>query len=49
MPIYEYQCEACNHEMEAMQKMSDRKHEKEKSKQAKKLENKAKKEEANLS
>lgn len=23
MPIYEYQCEACNHEMEAMQKMSD--------------------------
>jgi len=23
MPIYEYQCGACNHEFEAMQKMSD--------------------------
>ncbi len=23
MPIYEYKCEACGHEMEAMQKMSD--------------------------
>ena len=23
MPIYEYQCEACGHEMEAIQKMSD--------------------------
>ncbi len=23
MPIYEYACEACGHEMEAMQKMSD--------------------------
>lgn len=23
MPIYEYHCEACGHEMEAMQKMSD--------------------------
>ena len=23
MPIYEYQCEECGHEMEAMQKMSD--------------------------
>ena len=25
MPIYEYQCEACNHEMEVLQKMSDNK------------------------
>ncbi|MET0091579.1 MAG: zinc ribbon domain-containing protein [Candidatus Thiodiazotropha sp.] len=23
MPIYEYRCEACNHELEALQKMSD--------------------------
>ncbi len=23
MPIYEYQCEACGHELEALQKMSD--------------------------
>lgn len=23
MPIYEYQCQACGHEMEAIQKMSD--------------------------
>jgi putative FmdB family regulatory protein len=23
MPIYEYRCESCGHEMEAMQKMSD--------------------------
>lgn len=23
MPIYEYQCQACEHEMEALQKMSD--------------------------
>ena len=23
MPIYEYQCEACQHELEALQKMSD--------------------------
>lgn len=23
MPIYEYRCEACGHEMEAMQKMAD--------------------------
>lgn len=23
MPIYEYQCEACHHKMEALQKMSD--------------------------
>lgn len=23
MPIYEYQCQACGHEMEALQKMSD--------------------------
>jgi putative FmdB family regulatory protein len=23
MPIYEYKCEACGHEMEVMQKMSD--------------------------
>ncbi|RNE90348.1 FmdB family zinc ribbon protein, partial [Marichromatium sp. AB32] len=23
MPIYEYRCEACGHEMEAMQKISD--------------------------
>ena len=23
MPIYEYQCQACGHELEAMQKMSD--------------------------
>lgn len=23
MPIYEYKCEACEHEMEALQKMSD--------------------------
>lgn len=23
MPIYEYQCQACNHEMEVMQKMGD--------------------------
>jgi putative FmdB family regulatory protein len=23
MPIYEYQCQACNHELEALQKMSD--------------------------
>lgn len=23
MPIYEYQCEACGHQMEAMQKMAD--------------------------
>ena len=23
MPIYEYQCESCGHEMEAIQKMSD--------------------------
>ncbi len=23
MPIYEYRCEACGHEMEKMQKMSD--------------------------
>jgi putative FmdB family regulatory protein len=23
MPIYEYQCEACGHKMEKMQKMSD--------------------------
>ena len=23
MPIYEYRCEACNHEFEALQKMSD--------------------------
>jgi putative FmdB family regulatory protein len=23
MPIYEYRCETCGHEMEAMQKMSD--------------------------
>lgn len=23
MPIYEYQCESCGHEMEAMQKMAD--------------------------
>lgn len=23
MPIYEYQCEHCGHEMEALQKMSD--------------------------
>jgi len=23
MPIYEYQCESCGHEMEALQKMSD--------------------------
>jgi putative FmdB family regulatory protein len=23
MPIYEYRCDACGHEMEAMQKMSD--------------------------
>ncbi|MDH5230953.1 MAG: zinc ribbon domain-containing protein [Gammaproteobacteria bacterium] len=23
MPIYEYQCQACGHELEALQKMSD--------------------------
>ena len=23
MPIYEYRCESCNHEMEAVQKISD--------------------------
>lgn len=23
MPIYEYQCQSCSHEMEALQKMSD--------------------------
>ncbi|MET0065110.1 MAG: zinc ribbon domain-containing protein [Candidatus Thiodiazotropha sp.] len=23
MPIYEYRCDACNHELEALQKMSD--------------------------
>jgi putative FmdB family regulatory protein len=23
MPIYEYQCEACGHELEALQKLSD--------------------------
>lgn len=23
MPIYEYQCQSCGHELEAMQKMSD--------------------------
>ncbi|ABD80174.1 FmdB family zinc ribbon protein [Saccharophagus degradans] len=23
MPIYEYKCDACEHEMEALQKMSD--------------------------
>lgn len=23
MPIYEYQCDACGHEMEALQKLSD--------------------------
>lgn len=23
MPIYEYKCEACGHELEALQKMSD--------------------------
>jgi putative FmdB family regulatory protein len=23
MPIYEYQCQSCNHEFEALQKMSD--------------------------
>lgn len=23
MPIYEYQCDSCGHEMEALQKMSD--------------------------
>jgi putative FmdB family regulatory protein len=23
MPIYEYRCQACDHELEAMQKMSD--------------------------
>lgn len=23
MPIYEYQCEACDHKMEALQKMAD--------------------------
>ncbi|MEW5248867.1 FmdB family zinc ribbon protein [Microbulbifer sp. 2201CG32-9] len=23
MPIYEYQCEACGHQMEALQRMSD--------------------------
>jgi len=23
MPIYEYQCEACGHELEALQKMAD--------------------------
>lgn len=23
MPIYEYRCKACNHDMEALQKMSD--------------------------
>jgi len=23
MPIYEYQCQSCNHELEALQKMSD--------------------------
>lgn len=23
MPIYEYQCEACDHELEALQKLSD--------------------------
>ncbi len=23
MPIYEYQCQACHHQMEALQKMSD--------------------------
>ncbi|MEW8508500.1 MAG: FmdB family zinc ribbon protein [Candidatus Thiodiazotropha sp.] len=23
MPIYEYRCEACNHELEAIQKMGD--------------------------
>ena len=23
MPIYEYQCEACGHKMEALQKMAD--------------------------
>ncbi len=23
MPIYEYQCKACNHELEAIQKISD--------------------------
>lgn len=23
MPIYEYQCEACNHQLEALQKISD--------------------------
>ncbi|WP_372863305.1 FmdB family zinc ribbon protein [Spongiibacter sp.] len=23
MPIYEYQCQACQHELEALQKMSD--------------------------
>jgi putative FmdB family regulatory protein len=23
MPIYEYRCEACNHELEVLQKMSD--------------------------
>ena len=23
MPIYEYRCEACGHQLEAMQKMSD--------------------------
>ena len=24
MPIYEYQCDACNHELEALQKISDK-------------------------
>jgi putative FmdB family regulatory protein len=24
MPIYEYRCESCNHEMEAVQKISDK-------------------------
>jgi len=23
MPIYEYRCQSCNHELEAMQKLSD--------------------------
>jgi putative FmdB family regulatory protein len=23
MPIYEYQCQACNHQLEALQKLSD--------------------------
>lgn len=24
MPIYEYQCQSCSHELEALQKMSDK-------------------------